>query len=187
MIAGLLLLCGCGPKAITLNSRPFPAEKPVFSDAAGRPLSDLPPGPENLRLVVLDFPWCPACADAWDAAQATCGTFPAGTVHLYRILFDQEVSLTSAGRRETPPRLPSGPGSPPGQALAEDTFSTTLTALPGAFRETYRVRQAPIVVLLARDGTVIRRWNGFSTRLADELAREIKSRTAAASPPPPGR
>ena len=69
LIAGLLLMAGCGPKAITVVSRPFPAENPVFSDASGKAIETLPTDGGAIRLVFLDFPWCPACADVWSGAD----------------------------------------------------------------------------------------------------------------------
>ena len=69
LIAGLLLLAGCGPKAITVGSRPFPTKHPVFSDASGKAIEALPEVDGTIRLVFLEFPWCTACADVWRAMR----------------------------------------------------------------------------------------------------------------------
>lgn len=184
-IAAALLVFGCGPKAITVGSRPFPAEKAVFTDASGEELRELPPAAEPLRLLVLDFPWCPACGDAWTAVREACGTFPPGTVRVYRILFDREVSLTPEGRRAVPPLVSTSP--PPSDGPETPPATVTLTALPGAFAREFRVRQAPVLLLLESDGTVARRWTGFSRELADDLSGEIRNRSSVPSPLPPGK
>ena len=120
LIAGLLLMTGCGPKAITVGSRPFPARHPVFSDASGKALEGLPEADGTIRLVFLDFPWCPPCADVWGALRTAAAPFPPGTVRIYRVLFDREMALSPDGRREvprcTPPLSPeSGPWRIPGR------------------------------------------------------------------------
>jgi len=184
-IAAALLLCGCGPKAITVGSRPFPAEKPVFTDASGTERMDLPAATEPLRLVLLDYPWCPACGDAWGAVRQAGGTLPPGSVRVYRILFDREVLLTPQGRQGVPPLVSLAPSPSGGPEPSPATI--TLAALPGAFAKEFRVRQVPVLLLLDRDGTVIRRWNGFSRELAAELSEEVRKRSSAPSPLPPGR
>ncbi len=175
-IAAALLLAGCGPKAITVGSRPFPAEMPVFVDASGTELAALPGAGEPLRLVMLDFPWCPACGDAWKSVEEARRTFPPATVRVYRIRFEREVLLTPEGKRQVPPLQP-GPAAPAGQEAAADRDVVTLTALPGAFGKEYRVRQAPVLLLIGRDGVVIRRWVGFSEGLAGELSEEVRRRS----------
>jgi hypothetical protein len=186
-IVAVLLVSGCGPKAITVGSRPFPSEKAVFTDASGKELVDLPGAEEPLRLVMLDFPWCPACGDAWASVREARKTFPPGTVRLYRILFDQEVSLTAEGRREVPPLRSTPPPAPEGPGDAPDPDAVTLTALPGAFGGTYRVSHAPVLLLLDGDGVVRRRWRGFSTGLSGELSEEVRRRFPAPSSLPPGK
>jgi len=186
LVAALLLASGCGPKAITVGSRPFPAGRPVFSDLSGRTLDALPAFAEPVGLVFLDFPWCPACADAWKAVRTAAAPFPPGTVRVYRILFDRETSLSPAGRREVPPLrsapLPEVDGpEDPGALLV-----TTLTALPKEFRKEFRVSQAPVLLLLGPGGTVARRWIGASAGMSGELASEIRKRSPALSPRPPG-
>jgi hypothetical protein len=171
-----LALCGCGPKAITKGSRPFPSEKGIFADASGKVLSDLPRSDEPFRLVFLDFPWCPACTDAWKAVREAMETAPPGSVRVYRILFDRETLISASGKRETAPIHPSPmpfPGLPGGPGNAE---ITTLTALPGVFREEYRVNQAPVLLLFEREGTVKRRWNGYSTSMREELSSELTAK-----------
>ncbi|MBP2682718.1 MAG: hypothetical protein H6Q79_757 [Deltaproteobacteria bacterium] len=146
LIAALLLASGCGPKAITVGSRPFPAGIPVFAAAP----------------------------------------FPPGTVRVYRVLFDRETSLSPAGRQEVPPLRPAplpegdGPGDPGALKV------TTLTALPKEFRKEFRVSQAPVLFLLDPGGKVARRWIGASVGMSLELASEIRKRSPALSPRPPG-
>jgi len=186
LIAGLLLMAGCGPKAITVGSRPFPAERPVFSDASGKPLDALPADDGAIRLVFLEFPWCPACADVWRAMRVAAKPFPPGTVRVYRVLFDRETALSPAGRREVPPlhpaSLPEGDAAEGSGALTV----TTLTALPGEFRKEFRVSDGPVLLLLDAKGTVERRWVGFSAGMSGELSSEIRERSRVPSPRPPG-
>jgi len=185
LIAGLLLMAGCGPKAITVGSRPFPAERPVFSDASGKTLDALPAADGTIRLMFLEFPWCPACADVWRAVRIAVKPFPQGTVSVYRVLFDRETVLSPAGRREVPPLrpapLPEGDGPEDPGAL----IVTTLTALPGEFRKEFRVSQGPVLLLLDAEGKVEMRWIGFSAGMSLELSSEIRRRSRVLSPPPP--
>ena len=186
LIAGLLLMAGCGPKAITVGSRPFPAERPVFSDASGKTLDALPAGEGTMRFVFLEFPWCPACQDAWRAIRFAAAPFPPGTVRVYRVLFDRETMLSSSGRREVPPfhlaPLPEGDGQEDPGAVGV----TTLTALPGEFLKKFRVSHGPVLLLLDAGGTVERRWIGFSAGMSRELSSEIRKRSPVLSPRPPG-
>jgi hypothetical protein len=186
LIACLLLISGCGPKAITVGSRPFPASHPVFSDASGKALEGLPEADGAIRLVLLEFPWCPPCADVWRAVRTAAAPFPPGTVRIYRVLFDREVALSPAGRQEGPPLHPTP--LPEGGAL-EDPGTlkvTTLSALPGAFHKEFRVSTGPVLLLLDADGKVERRWIGYSTGLSLELSSEIRNRSLALSPRSPG-
>jgi hypothetical protein len=186
LIAGLLLTAGCGPKAITVGSRPFPAEHPVFSDASGKALEAIPEADGAIRLVFLEFPWCPPCADVWRAMRTAAAPFPPGTVRIYRVLFDRETVLSPAGQQEVPPLHPAP--LPEGDA-PEDPGAlkvTTLTALPGAFRKEFRVSSGPVLLLLDAEGTVERRWIGFSAGMSRELSSEIRTRSLVLSPPPPG-
>lgn len=186
LILTLLLLAGCGPKAITVGSRPFPAGRPVFSDASGNALKALPAFAEPVGLVFLDFPWCTSCADVWRAIRFAATPFPHGTVRVYRVLFDRETVLSSAGRREAPPLRP---GAPPESGGPEDSGTlevTTFTALPKEFHEEFRLSQAPVLLLLDPDGKVARRWIGYSVGMSRELASEIRKRSRGPSLPPPG-
>jgi len=175
-----LLACGCGTKAITAGSRPFPAGQEVFSDASGRRLADLPGSGEAVRLVLLDFPWCPACREVWKTIGGASGQAPPGSLRVYRILFDREVAISAEQKRDTDPLRPAElpwAGSPSGGPAPE---VVSLTALPGEFFKEFRVRQAPVLLLIDGDGTVARRWNGYSTKLAGELSSELRKRF----PPP---
>lgn len=186
LIAGLLLMAGCGPKAITVGSRPFPAARPIFSDASGKTLDAPPPADGTIRLVFLEFPWCPACVDVWKAVRIAAKPFPQGTVRVYRVLFDRETVLSPAGRQEVPPLrptpLPEGDGPEDPGALQV----TTLTALPGEFRKEFRVSQGPVLLLFGAEGTVEKRWIGYSAGMSRELSSEIRKRSPALSPRPPG-
>ena len=186
LIAGLLLTAGCGPKAITVGSRPFPAAHPVFTDASGKALEALPAFDEPVGLVFLEFPWCPACTDVWKAVRFAAAPFPTATVRVYRILFDRETLLSSSGRREVPPLLatplPRGDGPEDHGALKV----TTLTALPVEFRKEFRVSQGPVLLLLDAEGRVERRWIGFQGGMSRELSSEIRKRSRVLSPRPPG-
>ncbi len=186
LIAGLLLAAGCGPKAITVGSRPFPARNPVFSDASGKALEALPADGGAIRLVFLEFPWCPACAEVWRAVRTTAAPYPPGTVRVYRVLFDRETVLSPAGRREVPPLRPAPlpESDAPGDAGALEVV--TLTALPDGFRKEFRVSQGPLLLLLDADGKVGRRWIGFSKGMAGELSSELTKRYPLLSPRPPG-
>ncbi len=175
-----LPLIGCGPKAITVGSRPFPPEKPVFADESGKALPDLPDSGEPIRLVLIDFPWCPPCGDAWKSVRAALGGAPPGTVRAYRILFDREISIAASEKTETPPMRPVPPPWPGCRVDGVNPEVTTLTAIPGAFLEAFRVNQAPMLLLIDRDGKVMRRWVGYSTNLGEELSSELRK------PAPPG-
>ena len=133
-----------------------------------------------MRLVLLDFPWCPACAETWRALQAASEQAGPGSARVYRVLFDRETALTAAARREVPPLQP-----PPGGA--EGFPVTVLTALPGPFGEEFRISQAPVLFLLDPDGTVARRWVGYSPGMATEVAGEVRNRSRPPAPLPPER
>jgi hypothetical protein len=184
LLAALLLLAACGPKAVKVGSSPFPAGRPVFVDASGKSLAALPEAAEPVRLVLLDFPWCPACAETWKALQLASEQVPPGSARVYRVLFDRETALTATTRREVPPLQPQ---PAPGAGAAEGFPVTVLTALPGPFGEEFRVSQAPALLLLDADGTVARRWVGYSPGMATEVAGEVRKRSLAPSPLPPER
>ena len=186
LIAGLLLMTGCGPKAINVGSRPFPAERPVFSDASGKILDALPADDGAIRLVFLEFPWCPPCVEVWRALRTAAAPFPPGTVRIYRVLFDRETVLSPTGRQEVPPlhRAPLPEGDAPEDSGALKV--TTLTALPDEFRKEFRVSHGPVLLLLDAEGKVERRWIGFSAGMSRELSSEITTRSRVLSPLPPG-
>lgn len=182
LLAALLLLAACGPKAVTVGSRPFPAARPVFVDESGNSVAALPVAAEPVRLVLLDFPWCPACGDTWKALQQASEQVPPGSARVYRVLFDRETALGAEARQEVPPlqRQPV-----PGAGGTEGFPVTVLTALPGPFGEEFRVTQVPVLLLLDAKGTVARRWIGYSPGMAVEVAGEVRNRSLALSPPTP--
>lgn len=183
LAAAFSLAVGCGARSLTVGSVPFPAANAVFTDEDGNAAARLPQAPEPLRLVFLDAPWCPQCGEAWSALGSAAGGFPPGSVRIYRILFDRERLYTSEGSRDAPPfrgaPVPERiPGTPPLEV-------TTLTALPGPFRKEFRVDRVPLLLLLDGEGTVIRRWVGYSPSLGTSLREEIRRRSV--EPPPAGK
>jgi len=62
----------------------------------------------------------------------------------------------------------------------------TLTALPGEFRKEFRVSHGPVLLLIGAEGKVERRWIGFSAGMPRELSSEIRKRSRALFPRPPG-
>jgi hypothetical protein len=112
--------------------------------------------------------------------------FPQGTVRVYRVLFDRETVLSPAGRQEVPPLRPAPLPEVGGPEDSGALKITTLTALPGAFRKEFRVSQVPVLLLLDAEGTVERRWIGFSAGMSRELSSEIRKRSRDLSPRPPG-
>lgn len=178
--AAVLLLCAsCGPKSFSVNAVPFPAEKPVFLDEGGAAVQTLPAASEPVRIVFLDFPWCAPCTDAWNAVSRASASFPPGSVRLYRILFDRERIFAKEGASDVPPLR----GAPPREAAGLPV--TTLSAIPAAFREEFRVEQVPVLFIMDASGRVVRRWNGFSPALSSSLAAEVTR--LSTSPLPPGR
>ncbi len=185
----LLAAAGCGGRRLAAGTAPFPAGKPVFTDAEGRALTALPPSAEPVKLVVFDFPWCPPCAQAWKAVRAASGALAPGTLRVYRILFDRERYFTRDGVSVVPPLRPVPAPEPPGPATPGPAV-TTLTALPDAFRKEYELEQAPVILLLAPGGKVARRWTGYSPALSTSLEAELRRAAATAQPssesaPPP--
>lgn len=179
-VAGLLaaLFCaGCGAKTFPVGSVAFPAGKPVFMDSSRQLRADLPDSPEPYRLILLDYAWCPPCADVWKAIRDASREIPPGSVHVYRILFDRERLLDHEGATE------AAPLRPPSRADAGDLPETTVIALPGAFRERFGPSQAPVLLLTEREGKVLQRWIGASPALSAAIVSEIKR--VSSSPPPP--
>lgn len=187
--AGLAVFAaGCGGRRLAAGTVPFPSEKPVFIDGDGRPLRGLPAAPEPLKLVVLDFPWCPPCAEAWKAVRAASGALPPGSLRVYRVLFDRERFFARDGVSVVPPLRPAARAEPP--EPASPAFAvTTLTAVPDAFRKEYEVGQAPVILLLSESGKVARRWTGYSPSLSVSLVEELRrprkpGQDSSVSPPP---
>jgi hypothetical protein len=176
--AALLLAGSCGPGRLAVRSSPFPAERPVFLDAAGTPLKNLPPAPEPARLVLLDFPWCPPCGETWKALKKASPSVPPGSARVFRVLFDRERLLSREGAAEVPPLSPAPP------ADAGSLPVTTLLAIPGTFLDLYRIDRSPVLLLVDRGGTIVQRWNGYSPGLADQVSSGI--RRLSNSPPRPG-
>lgn len=167
----------CGPKSFAVGSVPFPASKPVIVDASGQPRSGLPESPEPFRLILLDYVWCPPCADAWNAIGEASREIPEGSVHVYRVVFDRERLLDREGTSEVAPLqqpVRSDPGALP---------VTTVVALPRPFREQVKPGQAPILLLTDRAGKVLKRWTGASPSLSGAIVSEIRRLSSA--PPLP--
>ncbi|MBI5419269.1 MAG: thioredoxin family protein [Deltaproteobacteria bacterium] len=184
-IVGLVaafLFAGCGPKSIATGSVPFPAENPVFVDDTGKAIRGLPESPEPIRLVLLDFVWCPPCAEAWKAIREASREIPAGSVRVYRVLFDRERLLAGGGTAEVAPLRPVPPPD------AGSLPVTTVTALPRPFRERFGVEQVPILLLMHRNGQVVKRWTGSFPSLPGAIVSEIKSlefKPRSSAPPLP--
>ena len=179
-LAGFLaaLLCAaCGPKSFSVGSVPFPSQKPVFVDASGQPQSGLPESPEPFRLILLDYVWCPPCADTWKSIREASREIPEGSVRVYRVRFDRERLLDSEGTAEVAPlRQPSLPN-------AGTLPVMNVVALPRPFREQFGPEQAPILLLTDREGKVFKRWIGASPSLSADIVSEIKRLSSA--PPLP--
>ncbi len=172
-----LLLAACSRNVLSVGSVPFPAQKAVFADASGQPQAGLPDSQEPLRLILLDYVWCPPCADAWKAISAASREIPEGSVRVYRVLFDRERLISGEGSDEVAPlRQPAPPD-------AGTLPVTTLAALPRAFKEQFGPAQAPLLLLTDRGGKVLKRWTGFSSALSADIANEIKRLSSA--PPLP--
>jgi hypothetical protein len=167
VLLAILLFAACGSKRFSAGSVPFPADKPVFVDDRGQPQSALPASSEPYRLIVLDHVWCPPCADAWKALREASLEIPAGTVRVYRILFDRERLLGREGTREIAPLRPVP--SPDAGSLPV----TTVLALSGPFRDRYGPELAPLLLLTDRSGTVLKKWTGVSPSLASAIASEV--------------
>ena len=184
VLTAVLLLCGCGPRAITKGSHPFPAKTGIFTDASGKILFGFPDSEEPYRLAFLDFAWCPACQSAWEAVMEASTTAAPGSVRIYRILFDRETLFTESGEIETAPlRAASRPGTE-FRGNEGNVTVTTLTAIPAAFRKEFRVSHAPLLLLLSREGEVKRRWQGYSTNLKEEISAELSKIAPYRSSPP---
>ena len=174
---------GCGAKALSVGSVPFPAEKPVFVSETGEETASLPRFPEPLRLVFLDSPWCPQCGEAWEAIKTAASAFPPGSVRVSRIRFDRERIYEREGSREAAPFRPeAAPGITDERPGPAPFPVTTLRALPGPFQKQFRVSQTPVLLLLDQYGTVAKRWTGASPSLAESLAEEVR-RITVSSPP----
>jgi predicted small lipoprotein YifL len=183
LLASLFLFAGCGAKSISVGSIPFPAKKPVFLTGDGKTTAGLPRSSEPLRMVFLDSPWCPQCVEAWGALGSAASTFPPGSVHIYRILFDREKIYAQGGNREVAPIDPSAArGKTDFPSHAALPAVTTLTALPEPFRDQFQVGHVPLILLLDDTGTVEKRWTGYSPSMRDQLADAVRRRTG--SPPP---
>jgi hypothetical protein len=183
LAASLVLVAGCGAKSIVVGSVPFPAEKKVFRNEAGEETTGLSPSSRPVRLVFLDSPWCPQCAEVWNSLKSAASTFPPGTVHVYRILFDRERTYSPGGIRESSPLRPA----PPPETVTDPVKAgrlevTTLTALSRPFHKEFRVTQVPILLLLNENGRVEKRWTGYSPSLRDSLAEEVRRKTGSPLP-----
>lgn len=173
-------LAACGARSLSVGSIPFPAGRPVLIGPDGLPTGDLPSGPEPLVLVFLDFPWCPPCAEAWKAVGDASGRIPPGSLRAVRILFDRERFLGPGGTETAPPlRLSAVPAMQAGLPV------TTLPAISEAFRDRFRVEQAPLLLLIGPGGRLEKRWAGYTPSLADDIVSSVTLRTG--NPPLPGK
>jgi hypothetical protein len=172
-----LLCAACGPKSFAVGSVPFPAPKPVLVDASGQPRPGLPDSREPFRLILLDYVWCPPCAEVWKAIREASREIPEGSVRVYRVLFDRERLLDREGTTEVGPLQPSPPPD------AGTLPVTTVVALLRPFREQFAPGQAPVLLLTGRGGKVLKRWTGASPSLSGAIASEIKRLSSA--PPLP--
>ncbi len=151
-----------------MGSVPFPAPKPVFVDNTGQASAGLPESPEPWRLVLLDFPWCPPCADTWKAIREASSEIPEGSVRVYRVLSDRERLLRRENTAEIAPLRPT----PPPDA---GTFPvTTVVTLTNPFSKEYEPSLVPILLLTERGGKVLKKWTGYSPSLSDSIVSEIK-------------
>ena len=173
-IFALLLFSACGTKHFSVGSVPFPAEKPVFLDDHGQPAPGLPDSSEPYRLIVLDYAWCPPCADAWKALREASRDIPPGTVRAYRILFDRERLLGKEGTSEIEPIQPAPPRD------AGTLPVTTVRALPGPFRNRFGPENAPLILLTDRRGTVLKKWTGASSSLVASIVSEVRGLSSSA-------
>ncbi|GAB4368659.1 MAG: hypothetical protein Kow00128_14200 [Deltaproteobacteria bacterium] len=172
---------GCGPARFTVGTSPFPADTPVFLDESGTPRSDLPRDPEPTRLLFLDFPWCPPCDGMWEEIRSAASQAPSGSLKIYRILFDRERLFPGREPVEVPPRVPIPPRTPfPVDSAGREIPVATWTAIPGAFRDRFRVSRVPVLLLLDDAGAVTARWTGTSPGLAASLGEAIRKPPATA-------
>lgn len=176
-LAAAAAAAACGPASLSARAVPFPAGRPVFVDSSGTPLANLPRFPEPVKLVVIDAPWCPPCAEAWKAVREASASFPPGSVRVYRILFDRERRIGKEEVREVPPREPARDISLPGVPV------TTLTALPAQFRDEFRLDRFPVILIIDRSGGVARRWTGSSPALSKGLGEAVSDLSRSAPPP----
>ena len=137
-VAAAFIGAACSGRRMLEGETPFPAKGAVMVDEAGNRLADLPPSAEPLRIIVLDFPWCPPCSDAWEALDKASKSAQGSRIRVFRILFDREKFDTAGGSAEASPLHPA-PARP---SLAFPV--TTLTAMPAAFRERYKVEQVAV-------------------------------------------
>lgn len=180
LCSAMMLLAGCGAQRLSVGTTPFPVKTPVFLDASGGRRATLPNDPERVRLLFLDFPWCPQCDGMWEGIRSAAKEFPPDTLRVYRILFDRERLFPGRDAIEAPPLFPIPPRTPvpvdsTGKALPVETW----TAIPRSFREQFEFSRVPILLLLDRTGVVAARWTGASPSLAVSLAGEIRKRTTA--------
>lgn len=173
-------LPGCGAGRLSVGTTPFPAKTSVFVDESGKRTGSLPEGPEPIRLLFLDFPWCPPCEGMWEGIRNAAREFPPGTLRVCRILFDRERLFPGHGPVEVPPLIPPPPRTPrPVDSTGGAVPVVTWTALPGPFGEQFEFTRVPVLLLIDGRGVVAARWTGASPSLAVSLAGEIRKRTAA--------
>jgi len=173
-------LAGCGPKRLATGTTPFPVDEPVFLDESGTPRKELRKDPEPIRLLFLDFPWCPPCDGMWEEIRTAAKEFPPGSVRIYRILFDRERLFPGREPVEVPPRVRTPERTPlPVDSGGRDIPVVTWTAIPRPFRDRFQFTRVPVLLLLDPTGAVAAQWAGTSPSLGGSLAQEIRKRTAA--------
>lgn len=170
---------GCGPTRFAVGTAPFPVDAPVLLDESGTPRGALPRDPEPMRLLFLDFPWCPPCDGMWKEIRTAAAKTPSGTLKIYRILFDRERLFPGPDPVEVPPRVLTPPRTPlPVDRSGREIPVATWTAIPGAFRDRFEVTRVPVLLVLDDRGVVTARWTGTSPTLAAALGEAIRKRPA---------
>jgi len=183
LIAGLLLAAGCGPKAITVGSRPFPAGTPVFSDASGKAIETLPAdGGRSGSFFSIS-------RGVRVRGRLESGADGRGAVSSRRRpnlsdLFDRETALSPAGQREVPRCAPplSRRRRPGARGSGGHHPHRASRRVPQGVPREPRTDAAPSR-RRRKGGTAVDRFLGEDVR---ELSSEFRRRSRDLSPHPPG-